>query len=191
MLISYLLNLIFPSFKRHSAIWLVFGFVSYFGINKIYGMCWDFLLEHHGIKILFSLFEFLFPMLLGAFAAKHRGFMLNINMSAKMVSLLCHSCIVLMFTFSVYYHAIPVYPIYCFILVFLIVNAQFPSIIKKPLAVLGQHSLNIWFIHLYLIPFAYRLGYSPLVYVAVVIGSLILSCFINIISHPINSRINN
>lgn len=182
---SFLLNLIFPSFKKHSLIWLGLSMCIYFGMGKIYAHYWDNITGHRALLTFCRLSEFLFPMLLGAFAAKYRELFVNTIIPDRWLSVCCHIGIVSMFAVSMVLHKIPLYPFYCFVLVISIVNATYPRIVTRTLSFLGSHSLNIWFIHGYLISFAYKLGYSPIVYLAIVLLSVLISIGLNKISQPV------
>lgn len=188
-IISYLMHFIFPSFKKHSLLWLVFSIVTYIGINKVYSMYWGYISVHQEIKIICRLFEFLFPMLLGSWVAKNREFEIRSLLLEKYISAICALCIPMMFVLSMYLRGIPMYPIYCAVLVLFIVNTNYTNIISKVLATLGKHSLNIWFIHLYLIPFAYKLHFSPIVFLMIVLGSLYLSTIVNLLSNQVKVRL--
>ena len=152
-------------------------------------MYWGYISVHQEIKIICRLFEFLFPMLIGSWIAKNREFEIRSLLLEKYISVICALCIPMMFVLSMYLRGIPMYPIYCAVLVLFIVNTNYTNIISKVLATLGKHSLNIWFIHLYLIPFAYKLHYSPIVYLMIVLGSLYLSTIVNLLSNQVKVRL--
>ena len=152
-------------------------------------MYWGYISVHQEIKIICRLFEFLFPMLLGSWVAKNREFEIRSLLLEKYISAICALCIPMMFVLSMYLRGIPMYPIYCAVLVLFIVNTNYTNIISKVLATLGKHSLNIWFIHLYLIPFAYKLHFSPIVYLMIVLGSLYLSTIVNLLSNQVKARL--
>lgn len=189
-LISLLLNIIFPSFRKHAILWILFAFITYYGINIFYGTFWAYTDKYFALKIFCRLFEFLLPMLLGALAAKYRQLTFQTRIRQTKVSIFSTIGILLMFIISTYLGGIPVYPVYCIILILMIVNAKYTKYVDKTLAFLGQHSLNIWFIHAFLIRTVYQLKYSPIILLALVVISTLLSIGVNKISQPILTWIN-
>ncbi len=176
VIMSFVFNFLYKSFNTHPYIWLAIGFVTYYANSYVYGHYWSSLKENHLLLILLRNFEFLFPMLLGAFAAKKVHF--KIHLSDRSFSIICVFFCGLMFLYSCRF-GIPIYPIYCFVLVILLANIQYEIHINKVLIFLGKHSLNIWFIHILVVPFAIKAKTPILVFFVLMIVSILVSVLVN------------
>ena len=187
VLTSLFIDRIFKWFEKYEVAILIFGLLYYYGIAKLYGLAYDRIVEIQWLLILCRTSEFFLPMMLGASAAKHSSIDFKRIKTQKAATIISSIAVILMFAYSSW-KGIPAYPIYCallILLILLIANARISKYSEKVFAFLGAHSMNIWFIHGYFFPWAFVAQYPQLILIADVIMSVALSYLVNFISIPI------
>lgn len=176
------------STKSVMAVFL-FSFIVYYIVALIYGRYWDDLQNIRPVLIACRYIEQLCPFLFGALTCFFSEKRISFNMNSILPQLTLLLLIAISFVYSTL-DSIPLYPLYCGILMLLFANFQYAVVPKKVLSFLGRHSMTIWLIHTYfsdllLQSFIYGFKYPILIFVVEMAISTTIAVVIDKLFTPV------